>query len=689
MMYSYPKLIAHYSTYSVTYSQRSGAKETGNMIEIQSDVSELAQHVALRDSHSEDRGLATLIISKFRIRDTLATSVQYDCLVLTVADNVRLSQASPLVTQGVFGRFNLPLFHLTLHCGRGEKNHESQTRHLTSADLPGHVFTMAQGYRRDIAGQSQDNGQTPSPLAFYLPYFLQPHNDDDANDNDGDGDDDSHRRSSGGRRVCLPIRTLFLPSTADSSTDLPWLSCLMSDALLVSLVRFKPALLQLTKQQQPSVISRIHEALDFHGDNPVSNPEKYTGRQILKEATLRKKYVQHAYEKCLREVKCKLQNEKISVSIDESMVSVGRHVANVVVAALSAECCCRPYLLMSEVLERLGDQNKSWCPHKVCRGRVEELRSWKNGKRKSLPFGIPMIWREPTNHGDDCYFCTVKVAGYTAKNNKDILYPNILSAIRPVPHGPDISVPLPPESDTLPSASSRTETESPVDHTYEPDNSGEDRCFNQSEFNDLVRDLTFPKESAELLDSRLKEKKVLAEGTYFSWYRHREKELVPFFAEEENLSPIINPWHLRERRIGIHLHGLAQESCWGGGGLKVSSMSKQSLAHTEPLTSKPQKEARTCWCHEFAIGLYLLAILLPCLCIHETSRPGWQVGIALAFFAQGCGFDSGLGRWELSVLKCDSLMSVDLLACKRTPAGQNSGTSGDADITSAVASVVK
>ncbi|KAJ4450719.1 hypothetical protein ANN_02149 [Periplaneta americana] len=70
-----------------------------------------------------------------------------------------------------------------------------------------------------------------------------------------------------------------------------------------------------------------------------------------------------------------------------------------------------------------------------------------------------------------------------------------------------------------------------------------------------------------------------------------------------------------------------------------------------------------------------------------NSRPGWRVGIALAFYVQGCGFDPGPGRWHLSVLKCDRLMSVDLLACKRTPAGQNSSTSGDADITSAVASI--
>ncbi|KAJ4435922.1 hypothetical protein ANN_18544 [Periplaneta americana] len=45
------------------------------------------------------------------------------------------------------------------------------------------------------------------------------------------------------------------------------------------------------------------------------------------------------------------------------------------------------------------------------------------------------------------------------------------------------------------------------------------------------------------------------------------------------------------------------------------------------------------------------------------------VGIVLAFCARGCGFDPGPGRWHLSVLKCDRLVSVDLLACKRTPAG--------------------
>ena len=67
----------------------------------------------------------------------------------------------------------------------------------------------------------------------------------------------------------------------------------------------------------------------------------------------------------------------------------------------------------------------------MCGSCIEELRNWKNGKKKSLHCGIPMIWTEHTNHGDDCYFCTVKLAGYTAKRKKDIVYPSI-------PHGTHI-----------------------------------------------------------------------------------------------------------------------------------------------------------------------------------------------------------------------------------------------------------
>ena len=45
--------------------------------------------------------------------------------------------------------------------------------------------------------------------------------------------------------------------------------------------------------------------------------------------------------------------------------------------------------------------------------------------------------------------------------------------------------------------------------------------FDQSELNDLVRDLSLSKELKELLASRLSEKCTLKPGTNVSFYRHR------------------------------------------------------------------------------------------------------------------------------------------------------------------------
>lgn len=184
---------------------------------------------------------------------------------------------------------------------------------------------------------------------------------------------------------------------------------------------------------------------------------------------------------------------------------------------------------------KLGDQDKAWAPHTVCCICIEELRQWSQGKKKSFRFGVPMIWREPRNHIDDCYFCLTNVEGYNLKNKKEISYPNLPSAIRPVNHGPDVPVPTQPSSlDDMATF-------------YDTDNvgssSGEEFCgynnepqlFTQPELNDLVRDLDLPKESAELLGSRLKEKNLLAPGTSFSWFRKREKDFLQYFSQEEEL----------------------------------------------------------------------------------------------------------------------------------------------------------
>ena len=65
----------------------------------------------------------------------------------------------------------------------------------------------------------------------------------------------------------------------------------------------------------------------------------------------------------------------------------------------------------------LSDQDKSWAPHQVCTTCLETLRSWSQGKNAKLKFDVPMVWREPKNHVDDCYFCLVNVKGFNKKTS--------------------------------------------------------------------------------------------------------------------------------------------------------------------------------------------------------------------------------------------------------------------------------
>jgi hypothetical protein len=65
---------------------------------------------------------------------------------------------------------------------------------------------------------------------------------------------------------------------------------------------------------------------------------------------------------------------------------------------------------------KLEVQDKSWAPHKVCYVCVVDLRKWSKWKKKTFRFGVPVIWREPKNHSDDCYFCCWDVKGYSSKN---------------------------------------------------------------------------------------------------------------------------------------------------------------------------------------------------------------------------------------------------------------------------------
>ena len=69
----------------------------------------------------------------------------------------------------------------------------------------------------------------------------------------------------------------------------------------------------------------------------------------------------------------------------------------------------------------LGDQDKTWAPHVACYSCFSLLRDWINKLRSSFRFAIPMIWREPKDHYNDCYFCAVNTAGFSSKNKHQIV----------------------------------------------------------------------------------------------------------------------------------------------------------------------------------------------------------------------------------------------------------------------------
>ena len=124
---------------------------------------------------------------------------------------------------------------------------------------------------------------------------------------------------------------------------------------------------------------------------------------------------------------------------------------------------------------------------------VEDLRKWSKNEKKSFRFAVPMIWRKPRNHSDDCYFCSIDVTGYNSKNKKVIFYPNLPSAIRPVGHGPGLSVPQVPETidDVVLDACSDTQSdEDGQDDEFKSITENlKPQLFTQIDLNDLVLSL--------------------------------------------------------------------------------------------------------------------------------------------------------------------------------------------------------
>ena len=170
---------------------------------------------------------------------------------------------------------------------------------------------------------------------------------------------------------------------------------------------------------------------------------------------------------------------------------------------------------------KLGDQDKPFAPYICYKTFIESLRDWKNKKWKSMPFSVPMVWREGKDHVTDCYFCMTNLKGINCKNKHHVQYPDVPSAIKPAPHGPDLPVPEPNATmESSPDSKSSDMTDIVDCGAYRREEDDQPVPLTKSELNDLTRDLSLYKESVQLLGSRLRGKRLLAPGTTFYWYRN-------------------------------------------------------------------------------------------------------------------------------------------------------------------------
>jgi len=136
-----------------------------------------------------------------------------------------------------------------------------------------------------------------------------------------------------------------------------------------------------------------------------------------------------------------------------------------------------------------------------------------------MPFGVAMVWSVLSNHSTDCYFCMALPVqnGMFMKKRSTLLYPNIPSAIRPVPHGDGLPVPEPSDnfakySEDEDSVSSNSEKQQPSalrDADYLPSTDSFNHTITEGELNDLIRDGELPKNKAELLASSLQQWNLL------------------------------------------------------------------------------------------------------------------------------------------------------------------------------------
>ena len=146
------------------------------------------------------------------------------------------------------------------------------------------------------------------------------------------------------------------------------------------------------------------------------------------------------------------------------------------------------------------------------------LDRWQKDKTK-VKFVEPTIWREP-NSKEDCYFWMTNTKGFNATNSHKIQHGNVFSVTKASTKF-DNNNKKDCENPNLSVADMQVDEASEEVHEYGSESSdGESqgeywvpkvkdntyKLFNKGELSDLTRELGLPKDGAEVLASRLKER---------------------------------------------------------------------------------------------------------------------------------------------------------------------------------------
>ena len=131
------------------------------------------------------------------------------------------------------------------------------------------------------------------------------------------------------------------------------------------------------------------------------------------------------------------------------------------------------------------------------------------------------------------FFCLTNITGFNASSRKKIKYPNLQSAMRPVPHSDDLPVPKHPVNKDLLSWSDEEMTSredsaesislEDIESTYSGTSGNEPHWIMQEDLNDLARHLYLSKQQSELLASRLKQWNLVQEDVRITSFRNQNK----------------------------------------------------------------------------------------------------------------------------------------------------------------------